>query len=65
MGISRRNELPSTNVIDLSQGCCQLSETLKVQLLSGMDKVKLQKELNITGLEMKTLAEKNAEQVNN
>ncbi|XP_012283488.1 golgin-45 [Orussus abietinus] len=59
----RRHELPSTNIIDVAEGCCQLSEILKVQLLSGMDGINLRNEINITGLEMKTLAEKNAEQL--
>ena len=60
--IGKRHELPSTNIIDLTDGCCQLSELLQIQLLSGMDK-KMRKEINITGLEMKTTAEKNAEQL--
>lgn len=60
---NRRHELPSTNIVDLSDGSCQLAEILKVQLLSGLDKINLRKELNIVGLEMKTIAEKNAEQV--
>lgn len=59
----KRHELPSTNIEDLAEGCCQLSEILKVQLLSGMENINLRRELNVTGLEMKTLAEKNAEQV--
>ncbi|XP_001607286.1 golgin-45 isoform X1 [Nasonia vitripennis] len=63
VGAARRHELPSTNVIDLSDGCCQLAELLKVHLLSGMDKINLRKEINITGLDMKTTAEKNAEQL--
>lgn len=53
----------STNIIDLAEGCSQLSELLKVQLLSGMDQISLRKEINVTGLEMKTVAEKTAEQV--
>lgn len=65
VGASRRHELPSTNIIDLSDGCCQLSELLKINLLSGMDKIELRKDINIIGLEMKTMAEKNAEQVKN
>ncbi|XP_015584712.1 golgin-45 [Cephus cinctus] len=60
---NKRHELPSTNIIGLTEGCCQLAEILKVQLLSGMDKVHLRKEINITGLDMKTLAERNAEQL--
>lgn len=60
----KRHELPSTNIVDLGEGACQLSEILKVQLLSGMDHLSnLQREINVTGLEMKTMAEKNAEQV--
>lgn len=59
----KRHALPSTNVIDLAQGCCQLAEILKVQLLSGMLNTISNKDINITGLEMQTLAEKNAEQV--
>ena len=59
----KRHELPSTNIIDLAQGCCQLAEILKVQLLSGLENLNLQKEINVTGLDMKTLAEKTAEQV--
>lgn len=51
------------NIIDLAEGCCQISELLKVQLLSGMDQISLRKEIDVTGLEMKTIAEKNAEQV--
>ncbi|XP_017886652.1 golgin-45 isoform X2 [Ceratina calcarata] len=58
-----RHNLPSSNIIDLAQGCCQLAETLKVQLLSGVQNINLQKEIDITGLEMKTLAEKTAEQL--
>lgn len=54
----------STNIIDLTQGCFQLAEILKVQLLSGVENINLQREINITGLDMKTLAEKTAEQVN-
>lgn len=60
---SKRHELASTNIIDLAEGCSQLSELLKVQLLSGMDQISLRKEINVTGLEMKTVAEKTAEQV--
>lgn len=58
-----RQELPSSNIIDLAQGSCQLAETLKVQLLSGVQNINLQKEIDITGLEMRTLAEKTAEQL--
>ncbi|XP_048504990.1 golgin-45 isoform X2 [Athalia rosae] len=60
---NRRHELPSTNIIDLAEGSCQLTEILKVQLLAGMDKINLRKEMNIVGLEMKTIAERNAEQL--
>ncbi|OAD53661.1 Golgin-45, partial [Eufriesea mexicana] len=59
----KRHELPSTNIIDLAQGCYQLAEILKVQLLSGVENINLQKEINITGLDMKTFAEKTAEQL--
>lgn len=59
----KRHVLPTTNIIDLTQGCCQLAEILKVQLLSGVENINLQKEINITGLEMKTVAEKTAEQL--
>lgn len=59
----KRHVLPSTNIIDLVQGCCQLAEILKVQLLCGVENITLQREINITGLDMKTLAEKTAEQV--
>lgn len=59
----KRHTLPSTNVADLAQGCCQLAEILKVQLLSGTQNVISSKEIDITGLEMQTLAEKNAEQL--
>ncbi|XP_031841549.1 golgin-45 isoform X2 [Nomia melanderi] len=60
---SKRHELPSTNIVDLAQGCCQLAEILKVQLLSGVENIHLQKELNTSGLDMKTVAEKTAEQL--
>ncbi|KAJ8667141.1 hypothetical protein QAD02_008803 [Eretmocerus hayati] len=63
IGASRRHELPSTNVIDVTNGCCQLAELLKVQLLSGMDKIELRKDIDFTGLEMKTISEKSAEQL--
>ncbi|XP_058795345.1 golgin-45 [Phymastichus coffea] len=63
VGASRRHELPSTNILDLSEGSFQLAELLKINLLSGMDKVDLRREINVTGLEMKTTAEKNAEQL--
>ncbi|XP_006620634.1 golgin-45 [Apis dorsata] len=59
----KRHELLSTNTIDLTQGCFQLAEILKVQLLSGVENINLQREINITGLDMKTLAEKTAEQL--
>ena len=59
----KRHELPTTNILDLTQGCCQVAEILKVQLLSGVENISLQREINITGLDMKTLAEKTAEQV--
>ncbi|CAK9807307.1 Blzf1 [Anthophora plagiata] len=59
----RRPELLSTNIIDVAQGCFQLAEILKVQLLSGVENIHLQKEINITGLDMKTVAEKTAEQL--
>lgn len=59
----KRHELLSTNIIDLTQGCFQLAEILKVQLLSGVENINLQREINITGLDMKTLAEKTAEQL--
>lgn len=55
--------MPTTNILDLTQGCCQVAEILKVQLLSGVENISLQREINITGLDMKTLAEKTAEQV--
>ncbi|XP_046741068.1 golgin-45 isoform X1 [Diprion similis] len=60
---NQRHELPSTNIVDLSQGSCQLAEILKVQLLGGLDKIHRRREINIVGLEMKTLAEKHAEQL--
>lgn len=64
IGISvKKHELTSTNIIDLAQGCCQLTEILKVSLLSGIPESELQKEINIIGLDMKTLAENNAEKV--
>ncbi|KOC70676.1 Golgin-45 [Habropoda laboriosa] len=59
----KRHALTSTNIIDVTQGCCQLAEILKVQLLSGVENIQLQKDINITGLDMKTLAEKTAEQL--
>lgn len=59
----KKHELASTNIIDLAQGCCQLSEILRFSLLSGIPDSKLQKELSITGLDMKTLAENNAEKL--
>lgn len=64
IGISvKKHELTSTNIIDLAQGCCQLTEILKVSLLSGIPEAELQKEINIIGLDMKTLAENNAEKL--
>ncbi|KZC03776.1 PREDICTED: golgin-45 [Dufourea novaeangliae] len=60
---SKWHELPSTNIVDLGQGCCQLAEILKVQLLSGVENLNLQREINVTGLDMKTLSEKTAEQL--
>lgn len=60
---SKKHELASTNIIDLAQGCCQLTEILKVSLLSGIPDSELRKEINIIGLDMKTLAENNAEKV--
>lgn len=59
----KKHELASTNIIDLAQGCCQLTEILKVSLLSGIPDSELQKEINIIGLDMKTFAENNAEKV--
>lgn len=59
----KKHELASTNIVDLAQGCCQLAEILRVSLLSGIPDSELRKELNITGLDMKTLAENNAEKV--
>ncbi|XP_063982904.1 golgin-45 [Diachasmimorpha longicaudata] len=59
----RRHELPSSNIIDLADGCCHVAEILKVQLLSGVDNSKLRKEVGITGLEMTTPGEKKAEQL--
>lgn len=59
----KKHELTSTNIVDLAQGCCQLAEILRVSLLSGIPDSELQKELNVTGLDMKTLAENNAEKV--
>ncbi|XP_018315508.1 golgin-45 isoform X1 [Mycetomoellerius zeteki] len=61
----KKHELISTNIVDLTQGCCQLVEILRVSLLSGIPDSELQKELNITGLDMKTLAENNAEKLLN
>lgn len=59
----KKQELPSTNIIDLTQGCYQLAEILRIQLLSGMENTTLQKEIDTTSLEMKTVAEKTAEQL--
>ncbi|XP_066599248.1 golgin-45 isoform X2 [Prorops nasuta] len=60
---SKKHELPTTNVIDLAQGCCQVAEILKVQLLSGMSNIDLQKDINVTRSEMRTIAENAAEQL--
>lgn len=49
----------------MAEGCCQLSELLKIKLLSGIENLDLKREINTTGLEMKTIAEKQAEQVCN
>ncbi|XP_018338917.1 PREDICTED: golgin-45 isoform X2 [Trachymyrmex septentrionalis] len=62
---NKKHELVSTNIVDLTQGCCQLVEILRVSLLSGIPDSELQKELNITGLDMKTLTENNAEKLLN
>lgn len=59
----KKHELASTNIMDLTQGCCQLAEILKVSLLSGIPDSELRREINVTGLGMKTLAEHNAEKV--
>ncbi|XP_011301340.1 golgin-45 [Fopius arisanus] len=59
----KRHELPSSNVIDLADGCCQVAEILKVQLLSGVEEYRLRKEVGITGLEMTTAGEKKAEEL--
>ncbi|KAL6255021.1 hypothetical protein P5V15_013355 [Pogonomyrmex californicus] len=59
----KKHELTSINIVDLAQGCCQLAEILKVSLLNGIPDSELQKELNITGLDMKTLTENNAEKL--
>ncbi|XP_014470513.1 PREDICTED: golgin-45 [Dinoponera quadriceps] len=59
----KKHELASTNIVDLTQGCCQLAEILKVSLLSGVPDSELRREINITGLDMKTLAEHNAEKL--
>lgn len=61
--LGKKHELASTNIVDLTQGCCQLTEILKVSLLGGLPDFELQKEIDITGLDMKTLAENNAEKV--
>ncbi|EGI68478.1 PREDICTED: golgin-45 isoform X1 [Acromyrmex echinatior] len=61
----KKHELVSTNIVDLAQGCCQLVEILRVSLLSGIPDSELQKELNITGLDIKTLTENNAEKLLN
>jgi len=59
----KKHKLASTNIVDLAQGCCQLAEILKVSLLSGIPDSELQKKLNVTDLDMKTIAENNAEKV--
>jgi len=59
----RKHELTSTNIVDLAQGCCQLAEILKVNLLSGIPNSELRKEIDLIGLDMRTLAENNAEKV--
>ncbi|XP_012535635.1 golgin-45 [Monomorium pharaonis] len=59
----KKHELASTNIVDLTQGCYQLAEILRVSLLSGIPDSELQKELNVIGLDMKTLAETNAEKL--
>lgn len=61
--LGKKHELASTNIVDLTQGCCQLTEILKVSLLGGLPDFELQKEIDITGLDMKTLAENNAEKL--
>ncbi|XP_020281880.1 golgin-45 isoform X2 [Pseudomyrmex gracilis] len=59
----KKHELAGANILDLTQGCCQLAEILKVSLLSGIPDSELQKEINTIGLDMKTLAENNAEKL--
>jgi len=59
----KKHKLASTNIVDLAQGCCQLTELLRVNLLCGIPDSELQKKLNISGLDMKTVAENNAEKV--
>ncbi|XP_012220295.1 golgin-45 [Linepithema humile] len=59
----KKHGLVSTNIMDLAQGSCQLAEILKVTLLSGIPDSELQKDIDITGLDMKTLAENNAEKL--
>ncbi|KAH0560393.1 golgin-45 [Cotesia glomerata] len=59
----RRHELPSSNIVDLADGCCQVAEILNVKLLSSMDPVRKFKQVDTTGLEMKTVAEKHVEQL--
>ncbi|XP_014235177.1 golgin-45 [Trichogramma pretiosum] len=63
IGAARGPELSSTNVMDLTNKCQQLSESLKTQLLSGMENIILKKEVNTDGLETKTISEKKAEQL--
>lgn len=59
----KKHVLASTNIVDLAQGSCQLAEILKVTLLSGIPDSELQKDIDITGLDMKTLAENSAEKL--
>jgi hypothetical protein len=59
----RKHELTSTNIVDLAQGCCQLAEILKINLLSGIPNPELRKEIDVIGLDMRTFAENNAEKV--
>ncbi|KAK7789208.1 hypothetical protein R5R35_009626 [Gryllus longicercus] len=55
-------DLPSSNVLDLSAGCQRLGNVLKLQLLgSGLAIHTTAGEPDLTGLDMRTLAEKNAE----
>ncbi|KAH0951494.1 hypothetical protein HN011_002967 [Eciton burchellii] len=59
----RKHELTSTNIVDLAQGCCQLAEILKINLLSGIPNPELRKEIDVIGLDMRTFAENNAEKL--